>query len=304
MASITTDEDVEVTRYSLLFGTHNGFLTFPAGTTISDGESDTEFTTDDNLTVSVPGYSTFSATFLGTITIDGAVYPVVEAPSLLSIAVIGIELPSGTHPTSSGFSYDTSPLPESFEFPDCFAEGTLIATPTGECAVEELRIGDLVATADGRAVPVRWVGRQSIVKLFHRDRARMVRIGKGALGNHSDLLVTPDHGMVLQGHLINASALVNGHSICLEREIPNRFTVYHVETEDHDVILANGAAAETYLDLPDRKKFDNYRDYLDLYGEERLIAENPLPRIATQRMIPEPLRVGLGIDLGSMRIPA
>jgi hypothetical protein len=49
------------------------------------------------------------------------------------------------------------------ETPVCFLAGTLIATPTGEVPVECLNIGDLVLTADGRAVPVKWIGRQTIV---------------------------------------------------------------------------------------------------------------------------------------------
>ncbi|HYZ34165.1 MAG TPA: Hint domain-containing protein, partial [Crenalkalicoccus sp.] len=44
----------------------------------------------------------------------------------------------------------------------CFLAGTAIATPEGERAIETLAIGDLVLTAEGRAAPVRWVGRQTV----------------------------------------------------------------------------------------------------------------------------------------------
>lgn len=174
----------------------------------------------------------------------------------------------------------------------CFAEGTGIATPSGEVAVEDLRIGDPVLTAEGRAVPIVWIGRQTIVKRFFGERASLVRIAEGALGNQSDLFVTGDHGMVLEGYVINASVLVNGGSIDWVplSETPARFTVYHVETEAHDTILANGAVAETFVDYDTRRRFDNYADYLALAGEDRAIAESPLPRISAARHLPASLR--------------
>ncbi|KMW58366.1 hypothetical protein AIOL_003339 [Candidatus Rhodobacter oscarellae] len=173
----------------------------------------------------------------------------------------------------------------------CYAEGTMIATPAGEVAVEALQIGDMVRT-DGRAVPVKWIGRQTISKRFAGERAQLVRISAGALGNHSDLYVTGDHGMMLGGFVVNASALVNACSIdwVSLAQTPEVQTVYHIETEAHDVILANGAASETYLDMPGRRAFDNYQEYLDLYGGEATIQENPMPRISSARLLPGYLR--------------
>ncbi|SNS68649.1 Hint domain-containing protein [Antarctobacter heliothermus] len=147
---------------------------------------------------------------------------------------------------------------------NCFAAGTLIATDTGEVPVESLHIGDEVLTADGRRVPVKWLARQSLPRQVMRLASHLVRIRAGALGDglpYSDLTVTADHGMILDGHVINASALVNGSTIdwVPMRELPDTFTVYHVETEHHDVILANGAPAETFIDYRDRRAFDNYQ---------------------------------------------
>src|SRR5262245_76415 len=64
----------------------------------------------------------------------------------------------------------------------CFLPGTLIATATGPVAVEDLAIGDRVLTADGREVPVKWLGRQTIVTLFGLPEGRRpVVIAAGAL---------------------------------------------------------------------------------------------------------------------------
>ncbi|BDW85570.1 Hint domain-containing protein [Roseicyclus marinus] len=181
----------------------------------------------------------------------------------------------------------------------CFAPGTGIATPAGEVAVERLSIGDPILTADGRSVPVRWIGRQTLSKLFAGDRARPVLIRAGALGQglpHRDLTVTADHGMILDGLVINAGALVNGTTITrlALSVLPASVTNYHVETEAHDVILAHGAPTETFISYAGRAAFDNHAEYLALYGADRGMAELPLPRITCARQIPTALRIRLG----------
>ncbi|MCR9275746.1 MULTISPECIES: Hint domain-containing protein [Mameliella] len=184
----------------------------------------------------------------------------------------------------------------------CFAAGTGIAVPGGEVPVEALSIGDLILTAEGAAVPVKWIGRQTKHSLFSGAMSKLVRIRAGALGDglpHADLTVTGDHGMVLDGLVINASALVNHDSIdwVPSSELPETFTVYHVETEDHDVILANGAPSETFIDYRDRRAFDNFGEYLDLYGCERIIPEMAHPRISSARQLPAELRARLALEL-------
>lgn len=49
--------------------------------------------------------------------------------------------------------------------------------------------------------------------------------------------------MIVGDYVINASALINKTTIdwVSLSELPDTFTVYHIETEAHDVILANGA---------------------------------------------------------------
>ena len=182
----------------------------------------------------------------------------------------------------------------------CFAAGTLITTPQAETTVETLSIGDHVRTADGEIVSVKWIGRQTASKILAGMHMQPVRIRAGALTNtlpHSDLTVTADHGMILDDLIINASALVNGTTIDFVplAELPDEITYYHIETQAHDVILANGAPVETFVDAVTRARFDNYQDYLDLYGAERLIPEMSRPRISAQRLLPETIKARLGI---------
>ena len=192
---------------------------------------------------------------------------------------------------------------------NCFLTGTLIDTPTGSRRVEDLGIGDDILTADGRVVSVFWNAHQTL-RMFQRGpHTDPVRIVAGALGNglpSSDLVLTADHGLMVDDLLINASALVNGDSIRFVQlwEMPGRMTFHHVETEAHDVILANGVPAETFIDYVGRAAFDNHAEYLDLYGCERLIPEMPAPRISTARLLPEAIRARLGIAMETVLLSA
>ena len=183
----------------------------------------------------------------------------------------------------------------------CFLTGTLIATPTGERAVESLSIGDLVLTADGAARPVRWIGRQNVSTLFGApERLRPVRISAGALGDglpHTDLTVTADHAMLVCGVLVHAGALVNGTTITTVplSEFGASYTVYNIETEVQELILANGAPAESFVDNVERASFDNYDEYLALYGKPTPIPELDLPRAMSPRQLPLALRRMLGL---------
>ncbi|MCW3475520.1 Hint domain-containing protein [Rhodovastum sp. RN2-1] len=179
----------------------------------------------------------------------------------------------------------------------CFYPGTMIATPTGEVAVETLKIGDLVLTSEGKAEPVRWMGRQTVCTLFaDPQRVLPIRVTAGALGENMpvrDLLVSPDHALLVDGILVHAGALVNGSTIRRERTVPVIFTYHHVELADQQLILAEGTPAETFVDNIDRLAFDNWDEHEALYGHLPSITELDLPRAKSARQLPAALRARL-----------
>ncbi|MGQ0334896.1 Hint domain-containing protein [Halomonas elongata] len=188
-----------------------------------------------------------------------------------------------------------------FTYPVCFAAGTMISTPDGEAAVETLSIGDLVMTASGEQVPVKWIGRQTIRRLAAAGNYSPVRIRESALAAgvpNQDLVLTASHGVILDDLVINAGALVNHDTIDYVpgSELPDAVTYYHIETDSHEVILANGTEAETYVDYVDRQAFDNYAEYVALYGIETRVVEMPRHRISSRRLLPLALRERLGIE--------
>jgi glycosyltransferase involved in cell wall biosynthesis len=166
----------------------------------------------------------------------------------------------------------------------CYGRGTLILTDRGEVPVEDLRIGDRVVTHAGDRRPIRWIGRRAYNGIFAAGKPGIlpVRIAAGALADavpRRDLLVSPQHAMLIDGLLIPAAALVNGRSI-VQAESVDRVEYFHVELDSHDVIVAEGAPSESFVDDDNRAMFDNADEYHALYpGAMTVPARYCAPRV-------------------------
>ncbi len=153
----------------------------------------------------------------------------------------------------------------------CLLRGTLVATPDGEVAVETLSIGDRVTTLEGAAKRIKWIGRRAYGAAFVRGNMKIVPvvISADALGPNvpnRDLHVSPDHAIHVDGGLVPAALLVNGLNIRQQVET-DLVEYFHVEFENPEVILTNGTPTESYVDHGNRRMFQNYQEFLDLYGE-------------------------------------
>lgn len=85
----------------------------------------------------------------------------------------------------------------------------------------------------------------------------LVRQGALAPGvPHRDLRITKGHSLFVDGVLIPAEFLVNHRSILWD-DHAREVEFYHIELPRHDVLLADGAAAETYRDDGNRALFHN-----------------------------------------------
>lgn len=138
----------------------------------------------------------------------------------------------------------------------CFTAGTLIETATGPRPIETLRPGDLVLTRDNGLQPLRWIGRR---KTAARGRFAPVRIARGALGNTRDLLVSPQHRILITGWqaellfgeaeiLVPAIALLNDRTIT---QTPQDSVEYvHILFDRHEIVLAEGIPSESFFPGP------------------------------------------------------
>ena len=157
-----------------------------------------------------------------------------------------------------------------------------------------LKRGDLVTTSDGRSMPVSWIGRQSVSRVFADPlRVLPIRIKAEALGEGipaRDLLVSPDHALLIDDVLVQAGALVNGISIVRETQVPMEYTYYQVELDDHSLVLAENTPAETFVDNVDRLAFDNWAEHEALYPHGKPIVEMPYPRAKSHRQVPKAMK--------------
>ncbi len=145
----------------------------------------------------------------------------------------------------------------------CYLRGTRILTDRGAVAIEDLRQGDLVQTRFQGLVPVKWIGVQ------HLDGGLLGRSGApvcfkaGSLGEnipHADLTVSAAHCMLVEGHLVAASLLVNDLTIT-QVATSGRVDYHHIELDRHDCVIAEGAWGETYWE-----NAGNRRHFHNLFG--------------------------------------
>jgi autotransporter passenger strand-loop-strand repeat protein len=172
----------------------------------------------------------------------------------------------------------------------CYRSGTHILTDHGEVAVEDLRVGDLVRTVLGEtAAPIIWIGRRAVDCARH-PRPRQVwpvRVAAGAFGPgrpHTELFLSPDHAVYVGEVLIPVKHLINRSTIV---QVPaGRVAYYHIELSEHDVLLAEGLPAESFLDMKDGSNYARragpvrrYPDFSlrmwEAFGCARLVVTGP-----------------------------
>lgn len=226
----------------------------------------------------------------------GATLGVLNAPNIFSSDGTPISSGTfvvGTDGSADGLTFTTGAGGDLFMAPApasvaCFAEGTRIGTEHGTVPVEALREGDLVRTArDGTLLPVTWIGHRTVDCAAH-PRPRQVwpvRIAAHAFGRGlpaRDVFLSPDHAVYVDGVLIPVKHLVNDSTVTQQQRAT--VTYYHVELTRHDVVLAEGLPAESYLPGADRSAFVNGGGVVSLHPDMSSLvweAEGCAPLVVT-----------------------
>jgi hypothetical protein len=201
---------------------------------------------------------------------------------------IGLELSNGsTNVTldvlgsfTTGDFHVTSKSNETTLTVACFVNGTYIATPDGETAVESLNIGDRLRTQSAGDQKIKWIGHRTYEGRFIRGNpaALPICIKQHAIADNipaRDLWVSPGHAISIDGVLIHASRLVNGVSV-IQVEAVDEVTYFHIELENHEIMFAENCPAETFMDEHFRQQFHNAAEFQLRYPGENA------PRIPCQ----------------------
>lgn len=143
----------------------------------------------------------------------------------------------------------------------CFANGTMISTIEGLVPVEKLKQGDMVWTLDHGFRPIRWISSRHVPSalMTANPKLKPLRICKGAIRDNvpsTDLIVSQQHRLFVKSviceRMLDASeALVpvkqllqlDGFEIADDL---NDVTYYHFMFDQHEVVLADGALAESF----------------------------------------------------------
>lgn len=158
-----------------------------------------------------------------------------------------IGVPLTVTSAQEGPSYAAS----SYATPICFAEGTLIATPRGDVAIEDLQAGDMVSTAEHGAEPVRWIGRKSFPA---KAQFAPVEFAPGVIGNTRALRVSRQHRLLLTGW--RAELFFGEESVWVPAAYflgrpgirvteGGAVTYYHLLLDGHRTLMAEGVEAES-----------------------------------------------------------
>lgn len=237
----------------------------PAGTTmnfsvltITDQNDDNDFDQNDNdsvngidisgsyagdtVTINVPG--------VGNVTYQGVTFYMSNGARYFT-PNDGQVLQNGTLVSTTWVS-PQGPLLVSELGPPCFVAGTLIETANGPRAVQDITVGDLVMTLDNGLQPVRWHGRRTVQA---DGKMAPIRFAPGAIGNDRELLVSPQHRMLITGWraelffgedevLVAATHLVNGDTI--NRVRMRQVSYHHLMFDHHEVIFAQDVPTESF----------------------------------------------------------
>lgn len=151
-------------------------------------------------------------------------------------------------------------------FDVCFLAGTMIEMEHSVfTAVEDIKIGDTIMSYDWyrkhkQPCTVTWVGKKHINVRPHLSddfSGYPVRVLKDAIADNipnKDLLITSEHSLFFNDKFIPVRMLINNHSIYYDYSITS-YDYYHIETDNHSIIFADGMTTESYLDTGNRHVF-------------------------------------------------
>jgi len=140
-----------------------------------------------------------------------------------------------------------------------FARGTVISTPDGDIAVEDLQPGDMINTSTGEPAKLIWIGSSSFVPADAGRRMPLLRVMADTFGQSrptnfltvgpsARILHTPHHLRSEAGEkrlLTPVRAFLDGVNV-IEVVPPTPVRLFHLCLDRHAAIRAGGVEMETF----------------------------------------------------------
>lgn len=213
-----------------------------------------------------------------------------DQAALQAAAIRSLTLDSLSGASFSGLSGDR----QTWDFVTCYVSGTLIETPDGARAIDELCVGDKVRTRDRGAQTIRWIGKSTVAA---KGKLAPIRFLAGSLGPNvpaRDLAVSRQHRMLVSSKvcarmfgtdeiLVPAIRLTELPGVYIE-ETRDPVTYYHLMTDQHDIIYAEGSPSETLLTGPqaiEALPADALEELLAIFPH--ILEEAPIPARQIER---------------------
>ena len=140
-----------------------------------------------------------------------------------------------------------------------FARGTLIATPSGDVAVEDLQPGEMINTTTGEPAKLIWIGSSNFIPADAGRRMPLIRVMSDTFGQSrpgtyltfgpgARILHTPHHLQSEAGEtrmLTPVREFVDGVNV-IEVVPPTPVRLFHICLERHAAIITSGVEVETF----------------------------------------------------------
>jgi len=112
-----------------------------------------------------------------------------------------------------------------------------VLTPTGYTRIDSLKAGDLVITEKGTAVPIKTA---KVRRVRPSPANNPYVIPKGQYGATQDVLISPDHSVVIAGEFVKASKLGLD-----QKALKNPFNYYNLELPEWANMRVAGVEVES-----------------------------------------------------------
>ncbi|MGJ5620168.1 Hint domain-containing protein [Sulfitobacter sp. MF3-043] len=214
---------------------------------------------------------------------DGSGDAILSFPNGETITLVGIQ-PSQVDSQQQFFAMGIS----------CFTAGTMIRTPTGEIAIEDLRPGDMVTTLEHGDQPVRWTACSEVAveKAPLPDGVLPVRIKPGVMGNRRALLVSPQHCILLRIDDTSTPFYVRAKHLAEESHLASfargrRCVTYaHVLLDQHATLISNDIPSESFYPGPMALKTMSALNRMTLFALLPDLAAKPVENAYGARALP------------------